>query len=101
MDFAVTSLILFALGIWIALKTMQAAKRRGRSVTAWMWLAILFGPFAWLAVAMLPSVRKEDDGLTPNGSNGESPARPTGSVPAAGKVTTGRSNSLLLRPASA
>ena len=101
MDLAM--LPLFAVGIWLALLTMRAAKRRGRSVTAWMWLGILFGPLAWLAVAMLPSLRKDGDGLTPNGPNGGNPALPSGSAPAAtaGKIATGRSRSVLLRPASA
>jgi hypothetical protein len=99
MDLA--AFIVFALSIWIAWLTIQTARRRGRSVTAWMWLAILFGPFAWLAVAMLPSIRKNGDGL--NGPTGGNPALPTGSAPdeTAAKIATGRSRSLLLRPASA
>jgi hypothetical protein len=98
-----TAFIVFAVSVWIAWLTIQTAKRRGRSVTAWMWLGILFGPFAWLAVAMLPSVRKDGDGLTPNGPNGGNPALQTESTPAAtaGKIATGGSRSLLLRPASA
>jgi uncharacterized membrane protein len=97
----VVAFIVFVAGVWIAWLTVQTAKRRGRSVTAWMWLGILFGPFAWLAVAMLPSIRKNGDDLTPNGPNGANPALPTGSAPAAtaGKIATGRSRSLLLRPA--
>jgi hypothetical protein len=101
MDMA--ALILFAVSIWIAWLTMQTARRRGRSATAWMWLGILFGPFAWLAVALLPAIRKNGDDLTPNGPDGRDPSLPTGSTPAttASKIATGRSSGLLLRPASA
>ena len=53
----IASFIVFAVSIWIAWITMQTAKKRGRSATAWMWLGILFGPFAWLAVALLPTPR--------------------------------------------
>jgi hypothetical protein len=93
-----TTFLVFAVSVWIAWLTAQTAKRRGRSVTAWTWLGILFGPFAWLAVAMLPSIRKHGNG--PNGGNSSLPA---GSAPAAttGKIATGRSRGLLLRPASA
>ena len=48
----------FAASVWIAWLTAQTAKKRGRSFTVWMWLGILFGPFAWLVVAMLPSIGK-------------------------------------------
>jgi hypothetical protein len=51
--------ILSFLNIVIALLTVQTAERRGRSVKAWMWLGLVFGPFAWLTVALLPSIRKE------------------------------------------
>jgi hypothetical protein len=96
MDMA--TFIVFAVSVWIAWLTMQTARRRGRSATAWMWLGILFGPFAWLAVAMLPSIRKHGDG--PSGGNTSVPAE---SAPAAttGKIATGRSRGLLLRAASA
>jgi hypothetical protein len=47
------------LNVVIALLTVQTAERRGRSVKAWMWLGLVFGPFAWLTVALLPSIRKE------------------------------------------
>ena len=102
-EFEMVTFIVFAVSVWLAWLTAQTARRRGRSVTAWIWLGVLFGPFAWLTVAMLPSIRKDGDGLTPNGPNGGNPALPTGSAPAAtaGKTATGRSSSLLLRPASA
>jgi hypothetical protein len=51
--------ILTFLNIVLAYLTAQAAERRGRSMNAWMWLGLIFGPFAWLTVALLPSVRKE------------------------------------------
>ena len=51
--------ILAFLNIVIALLTVQTAERRGRSVKAWMWLGVSFGPLAWLTVALLPAVRKE------------------------------------------
>lgn len=53
-------LILSFLGIVIAYLTADTAQRRGRSVKAWMWLGLIFGPFAWLAVALLPSIRREE-----------------------------------------
>ena len=91
----------FALSIWIVWLTNQTARRRGRSVRAWMWLAILFGPFAWLAVVMLPSIRKNGDDR--NGSNGGNPAVPPGPALAAtpGKIAMEKSSGLQLRPASA
>jgi predicted PurR-regulated permease PerM len=51
--------ILYVLNIMIAYLTAKSAERRGRSVSAWMWLGLIFGPFAWLTVALLPSIRKE------------------------------------------
>jgi hypothetical protein len=51
--------ILSFLNIVIALLTIQTAERHGRSVKAWMWLGLVFGPFAWLTAALLPSIRKE------------------------------------------
>jgi hypothetical protein len=51
--------ILFVLNIVTACLSVQTAERRGRSVKAWMWLGLFFGPFAWLTVALLPSIRKE------------------------------------------
>ena len=53
-------LILSFLGIVIAYLTADTAQRRGRSVKAWMWLGLIFGPFAWLTVALLPSVGKKE-----------------------------------------
>jgi hypothetical protein len=50
---------LLVLNIAIAYLTVLTAERRGRSVKAWAWLGVLFGPFAWATVALLPSVRKE------------------------------------------
>jgi len=92
--------VIFAASIWIAWLTMQSARRRGRSVRGWMWLGMLFGPFAWLAVVLLPSLRNGDD---LNGSKGGSLASPTGSAPAAtpGKIAVERSSGLPLSPASA
>jgi hypothetical protein len=52
-------LVVFALSVWIAYLTIQKAKERGRSANAWMWLSIIFGPLAWLAVVLLPPLRKE------------------------------------------
>ena len=51
--------ILFVLNIATAYLSIRTAEKRGRSVRAWMWLGLLFGPFAWLAVALLPPIRKE------------------------------------------
>jgi hypothetical protein len=56
----VITLILSFLGIVIAYLTADTAQRRGRSVKAWMWLGLIFGPFAWLTVALLPSIEKEE-----------------------------------------
>jgi hypothetical protein len=91
----------FAVSIWIVWLTNQTARRRGRSVRAWMWLAILFGPFAWLAVVLLPSIRNNSDGL--NGSNGGNPAPPAGPARAAtpGKIAMEKSSGPQLRQASA
>jgi hypothetical protein len=44
-------LILSFLGIVIAYLTADAAERRGRS-KARMWLGLIFGPFAWLTIAL-------------------------------------------------
>ncbi len=49
-------LILSFLGIVIAYLTADTAQRRGR----WMWLGLIFGPFAWPTVALLPSIEKEE-----------------------------------------
>ena len=51
--------ILVVLNLVTAYLSFRTAERRGRSVKAWMWLGILFGPFAWLTVALLPPIRKE------------------------------------------
>jgi hypothetical protein len=32
----------------------RIASRKGRSLTAWLWLAAVFGPLALIAVAVLP-----------------------------------------------
>ena len=53
-------LILSFLGIVIAYLTTDTAQRRGRSVKAWMWLGLIFGPVAWLTVALLPSIKREE-----------------------------------------
>jgi hypothetical protein len=53
-------LILSFLGIVMAYLTADTAQRRGRSVKAWMWLGLIFGPFAWLTVALLPPIGKEE-----------------------------------------
>lgn len=37
----------------------QLAKRRGRSVTAWAWVAVFVGPFALLALYFLSNRRTE------------------------------------------
>lgn len=91
----------FAASIWIAWLTIQTARRRGRSVRAWMWLAIVFGPFAWLAVVLLPRLQKNGDGF--GGSNGGNVAPPTGSAGAATptEIVMDKSSHLPLRPASA
>jgi hypothetical protein len=51
--------ILLVLNVWTAVMSYRTAERRGRSVKAWLWLGIIFGPFAWLTVALLPPIRKE------------------------------------------
>jgi hypothetical protein len=58
MDLSIGTLILFALNIWTAVMSLRTAERRGRSGKLWMWLGILFGPFAWATVALLPPIRK-------------------------------------------
>jgi len=58
MDLDIGTLSLFALNIWTAVMALRTAERRGRSGRAWMWLGILFGPFAWAAVALLPPIRR-------------------------------------------
>ncbi len=52
--------ILLAHNIVTAYLTLQTAEKRGRSVKAWLWLGLLFGSFAWLAVTLLPAIRKEE-----------------------------------------
>ncbi len=59
MDLSIGTLILFALNIWTAVMSLRTAEARGRSRKAWMWLGVLFGPFAWAAVALLPPIRKQ------------------------------------------
>lgn len=100
-DMDLIAFIVFALSIWIVWLTIQTARKRGRSVRAWMWLAILFGPFAWLAVVLLPSLRKNGNGL--NGPDGGNTAAPPGSARAAtsGNAAMEQSSHLQLRPASA
>jgi predicted PurR-regulated permease PerM len=51
--------MLFVLNIVTAYLSSRTAERRARSVKAWICLGILFGPFAWLTVALLPAIRKE------------------------------------------
>ena len=51
--------ILVVINIVTAYLSLRTAERRGRSVRAWIWLGILFGPFAWLTVALLPPIRSE------------------------------------------
>ena len=34
------------------------AKRRGRNVRTWYWIGALFGPFALIAVSLLPSSKQ-------------------------------------------
>jgi hypothetical protein len=53
------TLVLVALNIVTAYLAARTAERRGRAVKAWTWLGLLFGPFAWLTVALLPSLREE------------------------------------------
>jgi hypothetical protein len=48
--------ILFVLCFAAVYLSYRTAKMRGRSVKAWLWLGVLFGPFAWLTVAHLPPV---------------------------------------------
>jgi hypothetical protein len=91
--------VVFAVSIWIAWLTIQAARKRGRSVRAWMWLAILFGPFAWLAVVLLPPIRKNGEDL--NGSNGDNSAMGSARAVTSGKIPMEQSSRLRLRPASA
>jgi hypothetical protein len=50
--------IFAVLNITTAYLTCRAAESRGRSVKAWIWLGVLFGPFAWLAVVLLPPLPK-------------------------------------------
>ena len=52
--------ILFVLNIATAYLTFRTAETRGRSVKVWMWLGVLFGPFAWLTVALLPPIRTRE-----------------------------------------
>ncbi len=54
------TVILVVLNIVTAYLSYRTAERRGRSAKTWLWLGILFGPFAWLTVALLPSIRKDE-----------------------------------------
>ena len=47
--------ILVALNLLTAYLTFRTAERRGRSIRAWTWFGLLFGPLAWLTVALLPA----------------------------------------------
>ncbi len=53
----VTMLLLL---ITLTYMTGMIAERRGRRVKTWYWMAAIFGPFALLAVAVLP--RKDELG---------------------------------------
>jgi hypothetical protein len=50
-------LIAYAICIWQA---SALATRRGRSRTKWTFRTVLFGPFALLLLAILPSRRDEE-----------------------------------------
>jgi len=51
--------IVVALAILFTYLTGRMAERRGRSVTAWVLLGAFFGPFALIAVALLPSQHQQ------------------------------------------
>jgi hypothetical protein len=58
-DMDLVTFIVLVLNIWTAVMSYRTAERRGRSVKAWLWLGVIFGPFAWLTVALLPPIQKE------------------------------------------
>lgn len=51
------SVIVIVLGCACMVLAGQVAERRGRSGRAWMWLGMVFGPFALVAVVLLPARR--------------------------------------------
>jgi hypothetical protein len=53
------TLILLAFNVAFAYLTIRTAEKRGRSANAWAWLGFVFGPFAWLTVALLPSIQED------------------------------------------
>ena len=55
-------LIVYAVCIWLA---GSLAIKRGRSRTRWTFRTVLFGPFALLVLAMLPSRRFEEPSSRP------------------------------------
>ena len=52
--------LLFALNLVSMYLTGQVALRRGRSFKTWLWLGAIFGPFALIAVAVLPALRTNE-----------------------------------------
>jgi hypothetical protein len=52
-----TIIIAVALAVAFMVLSGRLAERRGRSGRTWMWLGALFGPFALIAVALLPPRR--------------------------------------------
>jgi hypothetical protein len=51
--------ILIVLSVACMYLSGQIALRRGRSFKAWLWLTAFFGPFALIAVAALPPLRRK------------------------------------------
>jgi hypothetical protein len=49
--------ILILLSVACMYLSGRIASRKGRSLTAWIWLAFVFGPFALIAVAVLPPMQ--------------------------------------------
>ena len=50
--------IAILLFIVCGLLSARLAQWRGRRVQPWIWLGIVFGPLAWIALALLPSHRE-------------------------------------------
>jgi hypothetical protein len=51
--------ILILLSVACMVFSGRIALRKGRSLTAWLWLAAVFGPFALIAVAVLPPMPRK------------------------------------------
>jgi hypothetical protein len=55
----IIALVAFVLSIYLA---GLIAKRRGRSVRNWGWVAAFIGPFALLLLFLFPNLHRKNDG---------------------------------------